>query len=197
MVNLQKFFYKNTYIIIIFVAIIILVLTQLFKKVETFQGQTASTATCNTDFCIGNPKYEMLFNSNGSVKGCYMKCSEIMSRGLRGVTATSDQMICNYTNPTTRAVHSVSREFNSRRLNFSISNAAACAANSAQLYTLSNGEYRATPYTSDNTTGYFCKDRNGRIVNGKCNYCPLTAPFMRPDPVTGSCIKRLSKVSEK
>ena len=199
MVNLQKFFYKNSYIIIIFVAIIILVFTQLFKKVETFQGQTASTATCNTDFCIGNPKYEMLFNSNGSVKGCYMKCSEIMSRGLRGVTGTSNQMICNYTNPTTRAVHSVSREFNSRRIDFSISNAAACAANSAQLYTLSNGEYIAAPYTNNTNTNMsvFCKDRNGRIVNGKCNYCPLTAPFMRPDFITGSCIKRLSKISEK
>jgi len=197
MVNLQKFLYKNSYIIIIFVAIIILVFTQLFKKVETFQGQTASNATCNTDFCIGNPQYEMLFNSNGSIKGCYMKCNEIMSRGLRGVTATSDQMICNYTNPTTRAVHSVSREFNSRRLNFSIRNAAACAANSAQLYTLSNGEYRAAPYTNNNITETFCKDRNGRIVNRICNYCPLTAPFMRPDPVTGSCIKRLSKRSEK
>ena len=200
MVNLQKFFYKNSYIIIIFVAIIILVFTQLFKKVETFQGQTASTATCNIDFCIGNPKYEMLFNSNGSIKGCYMKCNEIMSRGLRGVTATSNQMICNYTNPTTRAVHSVSRDFNSRRIDFTISNAAACAANSAQLYTLSNGEYRATPYTSDTTNTdifLFCRNRNGRVVNGKCNYCPLTAPFMRPDPVTGSCIKRLSKRSEK
>jgi len=73
MVNLQKFFYKNSYIIIIiFVAIIILVLTQLFKKVETFQGQTASTATCNIDFCTCNPKYEMLFNSYCSIKGCYM-----------------------------------------------------------------------------------------------------------------------------
>lgn len=197
MVNLQKFLYKNSYILIIFVAIIILVFTQLFKKVETFQVQSASTATCNIDFCIGNPRYEFLFNADGTAKGCYMKCSEIISRGLRGVTARSDQMICNYTNPTTRAVHSVSRNFNSRTLNLSLSNSAACAANIAQIYILSNGEYRATPYTSDNTTDTFCKDRLGVVVNGKCNYCPLTAPFKRPDFISGSCLKRLSKTSRQ
>jgi hypothetical protein len=41
-----------------------------------------------------------------------------------------------------------------------------------------------------------CRNRLGKIVNRKCYYCPLTAPFKRPEYFgVGSCIKRLSKTS--
>jgi hypothetical protein len=186
MINCKKFIKKNIYYII-FLVLIVLLYTQTFKAQENFAVLSASTDTCNIDFCRGN--YEFLLNDNGTPKGCFQKCNTIISKGLRGVTSNSNQMICKYTDPSNR-IHTVSRDFTTRRLlNEFGSHLCHTCANNYSIFNDHCVSDAIRTNISSSFTNRMCKEQNGVVINNVCNYCRLTStePTKRPIPSNGKC----------
>jgi hypothetical protein len=189
MINYKKFIKKNIYYIIILV-LIVLLFTQTFKAQENFAVLSASTDTCNIDFCRGS--YEFLLNDDGTPKGCFQKCNTIISKGLRGVTSDTNQMICKYTNPTTKKVHTVSRDFTTRR--FLNRNGNHLCHTCANNYSNVNDDCVSDPIRNSSFSDKMCKEQNGIRISNVCNYCGLTStdPNKRPEPSNGKCIQSRS-----